>query len=60
MVIFLLGLIIGMIIREMKVSTMRTIEKTKQLLPHEKVSFYESMSNKEKFDNAKNIGDLLS
>ena len=57
---FVLGLILGILIRDIKcgvVKTIQDIEKTQQ--NKGETQFIESISFKEKFKNAKNVSDLL-
>ena len=57
---FVLGIILGILIRDIKIKTIGLVEKTKYFQKDmEKVQFIESITPIEKFKKAKNIGHLL-
>ena len=60
MLYFLLGLILGILIRDIKVKTLHQIERMKEERETKGgAQFFESMNFRERFDKAKNLEDLL-
>ncbi len=66
MIYFILGLIAGMLIRDIKCFAQRVLEEAQKNLETGKTEkagkaeFYEPISEKEKFEKAKNISENIS
>lgn len=59
-VIFILGVILGSILRDIKLKVYSGVSTVKKVInSQEKVKFIDSIPFKEKFDNSDNITDLL-
>ena len=56
-IIFLLGVIIGILVRDIKFTTTKYTEKIKKR--NEKTQFLDSVSFEEKFNKANNITDII-
>jgi hypothetical protein len=57
---FLLGVVLGMMVREIKFVTIKEIEKfKKENEVYENANFIEPTSFREKFDDASSLDDLL-
>ncbi len=59
MVYFLLGIIIGILVREIKFYTIKGVNSLREVGNQEKTDFFEPISDKEKFNNAKSIDETL-
>lgn len=61
MIYFILGLIVGLIIRKVQTATPQELRDFRERIPviRQGTQFVESVSGKEKFDNAKNISELI-
>ncbi len=65
MIYFFLGLIVGILVRDIKCKSIEITEQIKNFIKEEKevngsgAQFIESVSAKEKFDNAKTIDDII-
>lgn len=62
MELFFFGLIIGILTREIKTTSIETLEQVKEKVKKlpDKTSFYEPVTPKEQFEGAKSIDDLLT
>ena len=60
MIYLLLGIIIGHQLREIKFEGIKIITKTKDVFNKEESQFIESVSFKEKWKEAEEVGDLLN
>lgn len=59
-VIFLLGLIVGILVRDIKLKTLEKIENFKKTQENKgETKFFEPVTDKEKWDNAQTVDDLL-
>lgn len=59
---FILGLIVGILIRDIKCKTIENVEKIKEFpkkIHNKYATFLEPISKEEKWDNALTIDDLL-
>jgi hypothetical protein len=60
MIQFALGVILGVLIRDIKFGVLRIEEKAeKWIRSQQKAQFIEPISTQERFDNAENIDDML-
>lgn len=56
----LIGIIIGILVRDIKFHSLKKVEKLKEYFEKEEhTEFFEPMSYKEKFKNAQSIDDLI-
>lgn len=61
MILFSLGLIVGILVRDIKIKSIETFEQYKKNQENKgKAEFFESVTPKEKFDNAITVDDLLN
>lgn len=59
MILFVLGVIVGLLLNPAKTKVIEKLEKYKEI-PKGETKFFESMTDKEKWNKAKNINDLLN
>ena len=60
MIYFILGVIVGILIRDIKCKSSNFIEEVRKNQENKgETQFFEPMSTQEKFKNAKNIDDIL-
>ena len=59
MILFALGIIIGLLLNPIKTKIVEQIDDFREV-PQGKTQFLESITPKEKWDKAKNINDILN
>ena len=59
MIQFILGIILGVLIRDIKFEALKAEERLEKWVKGEKVQFIEPISIQERFHEAKNIDDML-